>query len=58
MLKVNRLMLTFDKDGWLFSNPLENKVHDIGILELMIYCIWHMKKIAGAKECGKMSNGV
>ena len=27
-------MLTFDKDGWLFSNPLENKVHDIGILEL------------------------
>lgn len=34
MLKVNRLMLTFDKDGWLFSNPLENKVHDIGILEL------------------------
>src|SRR5699024_8934294 len=27
-------MLAFDKDGWIFSNPLENKVHDIGIMEL------------------------
>lgn len=27
-------MLAFDKDGWIFSNPLENKVHDIGITEL------------------------
>ena len=27
-------MLTFDKDGWLFLFFFENKIHDIGILEL------------------------
>ena len=44
-------MLTFDKNGWLFSNPLENKVHDIGILELN-----NLLHLAYEEEC--LSKGV